>query len=209
MHVRDRPQPVTVTVDSKFAGWKTLDWPDVGEHKGTIFFRGRKAIRVRQVKAFSTPMAAGDAQLASALKPMTQSALDLFNALTLTVFGQLSGQQDDSSELREHVVGLLFNLGPQLSHVQVSECHLCQLQSGVGTVAAILASSRSHCDASHFISPLFFFFITLCGHLHFALLLWSSRATVTSCIVDPGVRAFVVQPSHDCGCAGHWRWRQG
>lgn len=115
-------QSVEHAIEPGFVGWTTVPWPNSSVKKGRIVFspcRNNK-VRVRQIKTFVPPLLATKTILPGALlKSRSECALKLFNMLTWTVFGRLSVEHDESSDLREHVVGLLFNLESSLSHLQV------------------------------------------------------------------------------------------
>ncbi|CAB4068652.1 MYCBP2 [Lepeophtheirus salmonis] len=113
-----------VDVENRFAGWVSCYFDDVmcvGRNVSLlkIEFKGPDStLRVRQIKLLSVG---------------SQKTLRVFRLMTAQVFGKFLRQDnsmDDSEEdldLREHVVGILFNSKTRLSYLQKQVCsHIVQ-----------------------------------------------------------------------------------
>uniref|UniRef100_A0A0K2UH48 RCR-type E3 ubiquitin transferase n=1 Tax=Lepeophtheirus salmonis TaxID=72036 RepID=A0A0K2UH48_LEPSM len=132
-----------VDVENRFAGWVSCYFDDVmcvGRNVSLlkIEFKGPDStLRVRQIKLLSvgSQSICDDKDIDSLIKQQNceSETLRVFRLMTAQVFGKFLRQDnsmDDSEEdldLREHVVGILFNSKTRLSYLQKQVCsHIVQ-----------------------------------------------------------------------------------
>ena len=130
----------TFAVAGKFVGWKMVSCIGSDGHLCKVVRLSLKSshskVRVRQLAAFhSAEGMEGGLALGELTKLRANEALQLFRQLSMKLFGfkraeaipeadkDEPGQGDGDSQLRQQVVGLLFNKDSQLSLLQARVCN--------------------------------------------------------------------------------------
>eukprot|EP00053_Salpingoeca_punica_P020119 m.208215 g.208215 ORF g.208215 m.208215 type:complete len:1259 (+) comp17798_c1_seq1:478-4254(+) len=117
-------------VDEKYQGWVILNCEGRKRVElAQVAMGSAGKVRVRQVRAYGKPVpAAGALSSADINRTRAGEALKIFKELTVRVFGaqkaDAKDESGDQSELKQHVVGLLFNQqSKSMSGLQSQVCH--------------------------------------------------------------------------------------